>query len=265
MSILGSTWGIIQTVHFILIEEFLKEVFSLLSILHKFSLPGDKKEPQMSINKYKVSKEYEINFVKKIILFLILIALPFILTSCGNETSSSKQPQSGTTSTGDSQQVPNAQQVNVSRNYGIFDMSGEFLNKVNNNPIDRDYELESKNLYQSSNMSTFAELGLESKYTKIWDAELNAIYNRLLLKLTSKEKEELIESQKGWLRYHMKESEFTDQMFKLRASGPILGSQGSVQMQQASKERLRERTLELMEYYFLLGNNVKFLYTNSTK
>jgi len=108
-------------------------------------------------------------------------------------------------------------------------------------------------------------MALESKYTKIWDVELNAIYNKLLAKLTPKEKEGLIETQQGWLQYHMKESEFVNQVFNLRESGPVLGSQGTIQKQQAIKERIRERTLELMEYCSLLGDNVEFVYGDFKK
>ena len=79
--------------------------------------------------------------------------------------------------------------------------------------------------------------------------------------MNDKEKDMLTESQKGWLQHHLKESEFVSQTFYLRDEGPILGSQGRVQTQQAVKGRLRERTLELMEYYFMLGNNVEFMYT----
>ena len=94
---------------------------------------------------------------------------------------------------------------------------------------------------------------------------MNAIYNKLLSKLNPKEKEALLESQKGWLQYHMKESEFVNQVFNLRDSGPVFGSQGRVQMQQAIKGRIRERTLVLMEYYSLLGNDVQFVFISTKK
>jgi uncharacterized protein YecT (DUF1311 family) len=94
---------------------------------------------------------------------------------------------------------------------------------------------------------------------------LNAIYNKLLPKLNPKEKEALLESQKGWLQYHLKESEFVNQVFNLRDSGPVFGSQGRVQMQQAIKGRTRDRTLELMEYYSLLGNDVQFVFISTKK
>ena len=197
--------------------------------------------------------------MKKIMTCCLLITVSLLLISCGKEVNSTKQTQNGNVSTRTSQQVKSVN-VSSSGNFGVYDMTGEFLDELNNNPIDRDYEVESKKLSESSDLSTSAEINLESKYIKIWDTELNAIYDKLLEKLSSNEKEVLIKSQKGWLQNHTKESEFVNQVFYLRESAPLLGSQGRVQMQQAIKGRLRERTLELMEYYYLLGHNIEFIY-----
>jgi len=185
-----------------------------------------------------------------------------MLISCGKEAIDPKQPESGIGTVEPTQQIDNREivQINSSGNYGIYDMSGQFIKKVNNNLIDSDYNTDFKELNQSKDFSTNAQLELELKYIKIWDTELNTIYNKLQTKLNLKENEELIESQKGWLKYHMKESELVKQVFYLRDSGQILGSQGKIQIQQAIKGRLRERTLELMEYYSMLGNNVEFVY-----
>lgn len=153
--------------------------------------------------------------MQRIIRFCILIAVSFLLVSCGKVAVGTAQPQNGSPSPEADQQVVNGERVQVSGsgNYGVYDMTGKLVDKLNNNPIDLDYEVEFKELNQSKNFSTFAEVELESKYIKLWDTELNAIYNKLLSKLNPKEKEVLIESQKGWLQYHMKESEFVNQVF----------------------------------------------------
>ena len=205
--------------------------------------------------------------MKRIIKFCILIAVSFLLVSCGKAAVGTDQPQSGSPSPEVDQQVATGERVQVSGtgSYGVYDMTGELVNKLNNNSIDLDYEVKFKELNQSKNFSTLAQVELESKYTKLWDTELNAIYNKLLSKLNPKEKEALLESQKGWLQYHLKESEFVNQVFNLRDSGPVFGSQGRVQMQQAIKGRIRERTLELMEYYSLLGNDVQFVFISTKK
>ena len=203
--------------------------------------------------------------MKRIIQVCLLVAVCFLLVSCKEKVGSTKQSKNGASSANISNSEDNRVkiQVNGSGIYGVYDMTGDFVDKVNDNPIDKDYEVESRELSQSPNFNTLAEIELESKYIGIWDKELNAIYNKLLNKLNSKEKEILIESQKGWLQYHTKETHFTYQFFYLRESGPILGSQGKVQMQQAIRKRLRERTLELMEYYEHLENDVDFVYKST--
>jgi len=200
--------------------------------------------------------------MRRIVNSSIIIIACLMLISCGKEAIDPKQPESGIGTVEPTQQIDNREivQINSSGNYGIYDMSGQFIKKVNNNLIDSDYNTDFKELNQSKDFSTNAQLELELKYIKIWDTELNTIYNKLQTKLNLKENEELIESQKGWLKYHMKESELVKQVFYLRDSGQILGSQGKIQIQQAIKGRLRERTLELMEYYSMLGNNVEFVY-----
>jgi len=203
--------------------------------------------------------------MKIIIRFCILIAISFLLASCGKVAVSTEQSQNGSSSLEVERQVAAVVRDQVSGNYGVYDMKGELLDKLNNNPIDVNYEVEFKELNQSEIFSTSAQVELESKYTKLWDTELNAIYNKLLSKLNPKEKEVLIQSQKGWLQHHMKESEFVNQVFNLRELGPVFGSQGRVQMQQAINGRIRERTLELMEYYSLLGNDVQFVFIGTKK
>lgn len=199
--------------------------------------------------------------MKRITYLGLVIALCFLLTSCGKEAASANSVDTETGSGRANNQISSQSgQINRTANYGVYDMSGEFATKVNNNPLDRDYNAELKKLNQSKDFSTLAMVEFEAKYAKIWDAELNAIYKKLLAKLNPQEKEVLIESQKGWLQYHLKESEFVNQVFYLRESGQIFGTQGKVQIQQAIKGRLRTRTLELLEYYSLLGNDIEYEY-----
>ncbi|MGD8399768.1 MAG: DUF1311 domain-containing protein [Bacillota bacterium] len=141
-----------------------------------------------------------------------------------------------------------------------YDMSGQFEKLIQNNPLDRDYEQEIQDANDSPDFTTQKWVEIQSKYTKLWDAELNCIYQKLLAQLTETEKNLLIKSQKGWLQYHLTEQKLVDKTFYYRESGPIFGSQGRVQMVSAACARIRERTIELMEYYNMLGNEVEFEY-----
>jgi len=67
----------------------------------------------------------------------------------------------------------------------------------------------------------------------------------------------LIDSQVDWLNWHIQESKFVNMTLLIDRK---LGSQGPIQELKARKYRLRERTLELMEYYCLLDGNFELEY-----
>ncbi|WFB61185.1 lysozyme inhibitor LprI family protein [Paenibacillus sp. BR1-192] len=141
---------------------------------------------------------------------------------------------------------------------GNLDLKGEFYDEMLRNPIDNDYEVEFNEFQNSKEIITILEWGaLESKYTEIWDNELNHIYIKLLSKLDREPREALIESQKEWLQYHLRETKFVEKSF---INNGYLGSQGSVSLGRVIKERIRERTMQLFEYRYLLDGEVEFLY-----
>lgn len=70
-------------------------------------------------------------------------------------------------------------------------------------------------------------------------------------------REALIESQKEWLQYHLRETKFVEETFIYNG---YLGSRGSVSLATAIKERIRERTMQLFEYRYLLDREVEFIY-----
>ncbi|MDN4605319.1 DUF1311 domain-containing protein [Paenibacillus sp. F6_3S_P_1C] len=146
----------------------------------------------------------------------------------------------------------------LSMSIGNLDLKGEFYDEMLRNPIDHDYEVEFNELQNSKEIITTLGWGaLESKYTEIWDKELNQIYKKLLSKLDREPREALIESQKEWLQYHLKETKFVEKTFIYNG---YLGSKGSVSLVTVIRERIRERTLQLFEYRYLLDGEVEFLY-----
>lgn len=145
---------------------------------------------------------------------------------------------------------------------GNLDLKGEFYDEMIRNPIDHDYEVEFNEFQNSKEIITTLEWGaLESKYTEIWDDELNHIYKKLLSKLDREPREALIESQKEWLQYHLRETHFVEKSF---INNGYLGSQGSVSLGRVIRERIRERTMQLFEYRYLLDGEVEFLYQSKT-
>ncbi|WP_152400467.1 lysozyme inhibitor LprI family protein [Paenibacillus cellulositrophicus] len=145
-----------------------------------------------------------------------------------------------------------------SMSIGNYDLKGEFYDEMLRNPIDHDYEVELNELINSKEINTTLGWGaLEGKYTEIWDKELNQIYKKLLSKLDREPREALIESQKEWLQYHLKETTFVEKTF---INNGYLGSRGSVSLAKDERERIRERTMQLFEYRYLLDREVEFIY-----
>lgn len=175
--------------------------------------------------------------------------LPPDVVSTGNGTES-KEITEGRSDTSNNEVL--------SMNIGNFDLTGEFYNEMLRNPIDHDYEVEFNEFQNSKEIITTLGWGaLESKYTEIWDKELNQIYKKLLSKLDREPREALIESQKEWLQYHLRETKFVEKTF---INNGYLGSQGSVSLGTVIRERIRERTMQLFEYRYLLDGEVEFLY-----
>lgn len=174
--------------------------------------------------------------------------LPPDVVSTGNGTES-KEITEG-------RSVPSNNEV-LSMSIGNYDLTGEFYDEMLRNPIDHDYEVEFNEFQNSKEITTLGWGALESKYTEIWDKELNHIYKKLLSKLDKEPREALIESQKEWLQYHLRETKFVEKTF---INNGNLGSQGSVSLGRVIRERNRERTMQLFEYRYLLDGEVEFLY-----
>ncbi|MEK3786912.1 lysozyme inhibitor LprI family protein [Paenibacillus sp. FSL K6-1230] len=174
--------------------------------------------------------------------------LPSDVVSTGNGTESKEITEGRST--------PSNNEV-LSMSLGNYDLKGEFYDEMLRNPIDHDYEVELNELQNSNESTTLGWGALESKYIEVWDKELNQIYNKLLSKLDRESREALIESQKEWLQYHLRETTFVEKTF---INNGYLGSQGSVSLATAIMERIRERTMQLFEYRYLLDGEVEFLY-----
>ncbi|MCL6604581.1 MAG: DUF1311 domain-containing protein [Paenibacillus sp.] len=145
----------------------------------------------------------------------------------------------------------------LSMSIGNYDLTGEFYDEMLRNPIDHDYEVEFNEFQNAEEFSTFGWRAMVSKYTEIWDKELNQIYKKLLSKLDREPREALIVSQKEWLQYHLRETEFVEKSF---INNGYLGSQGLVSLGTVIMERIRERTMQLFEYRYLLDGEVEFIY-----
>ncbi|MBT2283034.1 DUF1311 domain-containing protein [Paenibacillus polymyxa] len=190
------------------------------------------------------------------ILFLLFITIVF--SSCQNSSQlTTLNSETKTKEIIEGRSDPYNNEVS-SMSIGNYDLTGDFYDEMLRNPIDHDYEVEFDEAQNSKEIITTMGWGaLESKYTEIWDKELIQIYKKLLSKLDREPREALIESQKEWLQYHLKETKFVEKTF---VNNGYLGTQGSVSLGMVIRERIRERTMQLFEYRYLLDGEVEFLY-----
>jgi uncharacterized protein YecT (DUF1311 family) len=145
----------------------------------------------------------------------------------------------------------------IAEGYYTYDMAGNARKLLEANSLDRDYDRDMRN---PANHTTYGMADVNKKYIKLWDRELNVIYQKLLLILNDEEKELLIDSQVGWLQHHENEQKFTSKALSKDAGTFFIVQQGS-----AYRLRLRDRTLQLMEYYRRLGGEVEFVYKGDTE
>ncbi|WP_172198721.1 lysozyme inhibitor LprI family protein [Saccharibacillus qingshengii] len=200
---------------------------------------------------------------------LLLLLLSALLSACQSHPPSTASNSAAQPVTA-SEQPPNPGNIGegadssdnerLSMNVGNYELKGEFYEEMHRNPIDQDYEREFDAFQNTTKIMTTLEWGaLESKYAEIWDKELNQIYKKLLAKLDRESRKALMESQKQWLQYHLKETKFVEDTFIYNG---YLGSQGVVSQSRVTKERIRERTMQLFEYRYLLDRKVEYLYSS---
>jgi uncharacterized protein YecT (DUF1311 family) len=106
--------------------------------------------------------------------------------------------------------------------------------------------------YQScldSNSSTIGMLECISNARREWDKELNDNYKLLLSKLNKSQQSSLRESQKEWIIYRKKETKFYLDIYTRE------GTMWNVVMARRGLDIIRQRALELIEYYNTITEN----------
>jgi uncharacterized protein YecT (DUF1311 family) len=83
-----------------------------------------------------------------------------------------------------------------------------------------------------------------------WDAELNKTFKLLLTKLDSNDQRKLRESQRQWLIYKEKEIKFFTDVYGQRD-----GTMWNLTISDKRMQLIRQRTVELLDYYETLTQN----------
>ena len=112
-------------------------------------------------------------------------------------------------------------------------------------PIDRKYRV-----CVDSNSSTLGMLECISAATKEWDEQLNKYYKLLAEKLNQTQKASLRTTQREWLVYKEKETRFYLDLYTERE-----GTIWNVVMARRGMDLIRQRAIELIEYYETISQN----------
>ncbi len=138
--------------------------------------------------------------------------------------------------------------------YGIFQSDHEFSNIIQNNPIDKEYRNEIK---KASSIIELSEI--EENYLKIWDHELEIIYNKLRVVINDQYISAFQSAQDEWLKQYNKEINFIQANF---LNNPDTTTQHKFKAQFSAKKRsmTRQRVIDLYEYYYMMGYEISFDY-----
>jgi uncharacterized protein YecT (DUF1311 family) len=83
-----------------------------------------------------------------------------------------------------------------------------------------------------------------------WDAELNKTFRLLLSKLDSSDQRKLREAQRQWIIYKDKEIKFFTDVY-----GKQDGTMWNLSISDKRMQLIRQRTVELLDYYEILTQN----------
>ena len=144
--------------------------------------------------------------------------------------------------------------------YGNYQGNDDYSDIINDNPIDKDYWVEFYELQESENFTTLAMGALETKYTNIWEEEVNTALSYFYETLSEQDSSKLKQAQKSWHSFMDNDDSFVGEKFIYTG---YFGSQGNVQMVRVRLHRTRERAIELMEFIFSIDRTaVDFVYDN---
>lgn len=151
-------------------------------------------------------------------------------------------------------------QIKENNHYGNYQGNDDFSDIINDNPIDKDYQMEVKKLQESDESTTLEWGALKARYIIKWEDEVNAALKYLYKSLNEQDRTNLEQSQKSWQTYIDDDNNFVSNKFIYTR---YFGTQGDVQLATVQLHRTRERAIELMEYVFSLDSTaVDFVYDN---
>lgn len=142
--------------------------------------------------------------------------------------------------------------IQENKHYGNYQGNEDFSEIIRDNPIDLAYREEHRQLQESETSTTLAWGALEGKYLAKWQDKMNETLSDLEQSLNANERANLAQAQQSWQSSIDADMNFVDHAFIVNGA---LGSQGTVQAAETQVQKTRARTIELMEYAFILNRD----------
>ena len=128
----------------------------------------------------------------------------------------------------------------------------ELTEFIAENPIDAHYRKAQEELFSNEYWTTRERERIEYEHLQHWDVYLNEVYSQLMSELSTEKKSLLRESQRAWLAHYRAEREFFERTFDIG----WIGTEGIISWLRHLKEWKASRTLELLEYHYLLSGEL---------
>lgn len=190
--------------------------------------------------------------------FLVALLCVILLTSCSMLKLPANESQESKTAapTSESSVVRTASAEN-NRPFAPYKPYFSEIDEdaLNDNPIDKSFLAE-----ESKHITTVDQVDFLGKYLNIWDEELEFTLKNLRAELTGSALKTLNDSQAAWQKYSGSESNLIVEVY-LATYGqgsiiPILSGYKSIAL-------IRERTLELKDYYYMATGDVPFKFQSN--
>ena len=197
--------------------------------------------------------------MKKIICFLFAVVLCFsALSACTKPNTQNNTTIAATTAVTTAGTTTEAVTTTDNSSYQPFAPYKSYLlgsnseDVLNDNPIDKSFLAE-----ESKQITTVDNVEFLDKYYKIWDTELSFTLKNLRVTLKGKALKALNDSQSAWQKFRVSDVNLGYEVnFAINGVGsiiPILDGYKGIAL-------IRERTLELKEYYYMATGDLTFKY-----
>jgi len=183
---------------------------------------------------------------------IVLIIIVFCVSSCKYEGFEVIQSSEATNIVSDPLEEYVEYRAPFSEYIPQIAFEATFYSIIANNPIDENFLKDEENA-----ITTYEQTELNNKYRRIWENELNEVVKKLKERLDDNTLNNFIKMQDDWENSYNLEYYFVKE---IREKTVGYGSIQPVLLGMQIVDRVRYRTLQVAEYYYLLNRDFKFVF-----